>query len=271
MNIIENIKSFFKKISNDNISEYTAQCAYYTILSFIPFLILVVTLVQYTPISKEMLISIIQQIIPTTMIDATIDIVQEVYSKSIGTVSISLIFVLWSSGKGFYALSKGIQNIYKPQKEFNYFYMKLVSIICTILLVIIIILTLLISVFGNSIVEMIHLKWNIPIFVYQVLKITRVGIYFVLFLIILIMYRFISNSKVSLKSHIPGAIIATLGWYVVSLFFSLYIEAYVGFSVVYGNLTTITLAMMWLYICMYFILIGAEFNKILCIEKNKKI
>jgi len=129
----------------------------------------------------------------------------------------------------------------------------------------------LISVFGNSIVEMIHLKWNIPIFVYQVLKITRVGIYFVLFLIILIMYRFISNSKVSLKSHIPGAIIATLGWYVVSLFFSLYIEAYVGFSVVYGNLTTITLAMMWLYICMYFILIGAEFNKILCIEKNKKI
>ena len=151
MNIIENIKSFFKKISNDNISEYTAQCAYYTILSFIPFLILVVTLVQYTPISKEMLISIIQQIIPTTMIDATIDIVQEVYSKSIGTVSISLIFVLWSSGNGFYALSKGIQNIYKPQKEFNYFYMKLVSIICTILFVIIIILTLLISVFPHPI------------------------------------------------------------------------------------------------------------------------
>ena len=58
----ENIKSFFKKLDNHHISEYTAQCAYYTILSFIPFIMLIVTLIQYTSISKETLFSIMRSI-----------------------------------------------------------------------------------------------------------------------------------------------------------------------------------------------------------------
>ena len=87
--VYNTIKDFFASLSRHHISEYTAQCAYYTILSFIPFLILIVTLVQYTGISQASLLSIIQNIIPETMSDDAFSILQEVYSKSVGTISIS--------------------------------------------------------------------------------------------------------------------------------------------------------------------------------------
>ena len=118
-----NIKRFFGSLNKHDISEYTAQCAYYTVLSFIPFIMLIVTLIQYTAISKETLIEIIRQIMPATMTDTTVGIIQEVYSKSVGTISISAIFVLWSAKRGFYALSKGLHKIYETDKEYNYLFL----------------------------------------------------------------------------------------------------------------------------------------------------
>ena len=39
------IDRLFKNMDNDHISEYSAQCSYYTILSFIPFIILFLVLI----------------------------------------------------------------------------------------------------------------------------------------------------------------------------------------------------------------------------------
>ena len=50
------------------------------------------------------------------------------------------------------------------------------------------------------------------------------------------------------------------GWFVVSYFFSIYVDIFTDFSIIYGSLATITLIMMWLYAIIYIILIGAEIN-----------
>ena len=47
---------------------------------------------------------------------------------------------------------------------------------------------------------------------------------------------------------------------VVSWVFSVYVDVFEGFSTMYGSLTTIVLIMLWLYFCMYSILIGGEIN-----------
>lgn len=255
-----NIKRFFANMDKHNISEYTAQCAYYMVLSFIPFLVLIVTLIQYTGISQSTLVSIIQDFMPATMTDTTVGIIQEVYSKSVGTVSISAIFVLWSAKRGFYALSKGLHNIYETEKEYNYIYMQIKSVILTVFFVLIVISVLFLSVFGDSILDFVRQKYSISDNISNLFHVSKIGIYFVLFLIILLMYRFVPGHKYGIKKQIPGALIATLGWYIISWVFSIYLDTFKGFSVMYGSVTTIVLAMMWVYFCMNIILIGAEIN-----------
>ena len=94
-NRIKQFNIILKSSGEDHISEYSAQCSYYTILSFIPFLILLITLIQYTNIEQQTLFDVISKIIPSSMNEFVIGIVREVYSKSIGTISLSIIFTLW--------------------------------------------------------------------------------------------------------------------------------------------------------------------------------
>ena len=70
LKISKKMKQFnmFLKISGeDHISEYSAQCSYYTILSFIPFIILLITLIQYTNIQQQTLFDAISKIIPSSL------------------------------------------------------------------------------------------------------------------------------------------------------------------------------------------------------------
>ena len=122
--IREKISELSKNMKEDHISESSAQCAYYTILSFIPFIMLVITLIQYTGVEPQTLFDVISKIIPSSMSEMILGIVQEVYSKSIGTISISVIFTIWAAGKGLYALTKGLQIVYNTddKEETSYLY-----------------------------------------------------------------------------------------------------------------------------------------------------
>ena len=93
---IKKIQRFLNIIEKDHIASSSAQCAYYVILSFIPFVILLLTLIQYTDVSQNELFELLSNIIPANMSEIVIGIIKEVYSKSIGTVSITLFFTLYS-------------------------------------------------------------------------------------------------------------------------------------------------------------------------------
>ena len=83
MHIIKNFKNFLKDIKSDNIGAYAAQCAYFSFLSFIPFIILLLSLLKYLNIDQETLEYILGAILPVTAKDTILNIIQEVYSKSI--------------------------------------------------------------------------------------------------------------------------------------------------------------------------------------------
>lgn len=71
------------------------------------------------------------------------------------------------------------------------------------------------------------------------------------------------NHIVQLKVQLMGAAFSAVGWMIVSWIFSVYLNIFKGFSSMYGSLTTIVLIMLWLYFCMYILLLGGEVNVIL--------
>jgi membrane protein len=51
-----------------------------------------------------------------------------------------------------------------------------------------------------------------------------------------------------------------VGWMGFSFVFSLYIKYSSKLSLIYGSLTTLVCVILWLYVCMYIFLVGAEVN-----------
>lgn len=263
------IKCVFNHIEKDNIDGISAQCAYYTILSFIPFIILILTLIQYTTITPQVLFDNISKVVPKNMQEIILGIIQEVYSKSIGTISISIVFTILSAGKGLFALTKGINMVYNIDNKISksYIYLRLKTLIETVFFIIIIMLGLLTSIFGNRI-EAVMFNYFGTLRHYDVIYIiiSKIVLLVVTIFIFLIIYKFIPNSKVKLKAQIVGALVGASLLNIISFIFSRFLDIFKNFSLTYGSLTTLILVMMWTYTCFYTIFLGAEINKLI----NKK-
>lgn len=269
---VKKYKILFKNMEEDHVSESSAQCSYYTMLSFIPFIILVITLIQYTGVNSQTMFYALSRIIPSSMNEMVLSIVQEVYSKSIGTISISIIFTIWSAGRGLFALTKGLQNVYKTneEKSASYVYLRVKSIIETIIFIILISVGLTLLVFGNSLRAIIQERFG-GLKNYNTLSLilTQFGFVLATFVIFLLLYKFMPKHKVTIKSQIYGALFGAIMLNIISFIFSNYLKIFKGFSITYGSLTTLMLIMMWTYACFYTVFLGAELNKL--INSSKKL
>lgn len=248
-------------MNEDHVGAYAAQSAYFIMLSFIPFIILLLTLIQYTTLTRADIYGAAQVIFPDSMNGFVIDIINEVYSKTAVTVSLSAITAAWSAGKGFLALMRGMNSVYDVEEQRNYIILRFRSAIYTIVFVVSIILSLVVLVFGNSIhrAAVVHMPF-LAVIIGMILKLKDVVAIAFFTLVFMLLYKFVPNRKARLLSQAPGAVFSSVCWYLFSIGFSLYVTYTPGLSNMYGSLTTIILVMLWLYFCMYIILLGAEIN-----------
>ena len=259
--LFSTVWGFSRRISEDHVAAYAAQSAYFIILSFIPFVLCLMTIVKYTSLTKEMVLSAILQICPANLDDFISGIVDEVYNKSLAVIPFSALIALWSAGKGLQAVSNGLNTIYHVKETRNWLITRIRSVIFTVILVIALLLSLMLLVFGNGIYR--SLQKNLP-FVAELLGHIMASRLFlvlgVLMLVFLFLFKVVPNRKATFRSQLPGAILTSVCWMAFSYGFSLYFTYYSSFSNMYGSLTTIVLVMLWLYMCMTIVLCGAEVN-----------
>ncbi len=260
---IKIMTGFMNRMNQDHVSAFAAQAAFFILMSFVPFLMLLLPLVTYVSITKDMVVEMILQVMPDAgdFRSFLLSIIQEVYDKSTAVVPISAIFTLWSAGKGLQGLTNGVNAIYHVKETRNYVVTRIRSALYTLVFILAVIGSLILLVFGNSIQK--FLTRYIPalarVTAYIIGMRTAVSLV-VLALIFLMVYKFLPNRKTSFRSQVPGAVISAVAWSLFYLGFSVYLDYYDGFSNMYGSLTTIILILLWLYFCMYIVLIGAEIN-----------
>ena len=255
--MIKTIRGFMKRLNEDHVGAYAAQSAYFILLSFIPFVLLVVTLVKYTPLTRDDVYSVLINMLPTEFQSYVGGIVNEIFYQSVAYMPITIITTLWSAGKGIAALTNGLNSIYHVTETRNYIINRLRGMAYTLIFAAAFLTSLVLLVFGTRIQN--KLTEHLP----MVARVTssimgmRTGVLAVLFLVL---YKCIPNRKASFKSQCPGALISSLAWSIFSLAFSMYLDIALAASNMYGSLTMIVFIMIWMYFCMWILLIGAEIN-----------
>lgn len=259
--MLEVIRKFLKRFNEDHVGAFAAQSAYFILLSFIPFVLLLVTMVRYTPLTQEIVTEALTRAVPAEFRSFVEGIVGEVFGKSAAFVPVSAIIALWSAGKGINALTNGLNCVYRVEETRSYLINRLRSMVYTMVFVVAVVGTLVLLVFGNQIQARIAQRVPAVAGLTSVIVGLRTFIALaMLCLIFLMIYRFVPNRKATLKSQLPGAMVSSVAWSLFSLIFSIYIDFIPGTANMYGSLTTLVLIMLWLYFCMWILLIGAEIN-----------
>lgn len=265
INLIQTIRMTCRKISDDYVPTFSAQAAFFIIISFFPFSMFLLTLIQFLPLKESELYMLIRNFFPSGINTYIVSLISEVYVQPATTIiSITAITTLWSASRGFLAIVKGLNTVYGIRETRNYFKLRITSAIYTLAFAIIIIISLGLLVFGNRIYLFITAQFplinDLAVAIIGFRTIVSLAVYTTFFLLL---YIVIPNRKTKLFNELPGAVIAAAGWMLFSFLYSIYIDNFAKFSTMYGSLTAFVLLMLWLYFCMYIVFIGAEINILL--------
>lgn len=262
MRIFKEISIISNKMKKDNLSAFAAEATLFIILSFVPFIMLLLMLVQYTPLSEGMLINFVESFAPDAFKEAFVSIIDQLYSDTgSGIIIVTVFSTLWAAGKGFVSLIDGLNSVFEIKERRNWLVLRLYATLYTLVFIVIIVLCIVAYVLAGSLINVLY-KFTpfIAGLIDKFLQL-RAPISIILFLIFFtFLYVAIPNRHTKITRQLPGALFSALGWTVFSYAFSLYVKYSNRLSLLYGSLTSLIMIILWLYVCMYIFLIGAEIN-----------
>lgn len=254
---------FMKKIKKDNIGAYAAQSALFFIMSLIPFLLVLLSLLRFTPVTESMVLYAIELISPGYVSNSVIAIVDEVYHNSGGILFVSLVFAIYSAAKTIQSLRYGLNIVYEIEETRNWFLLRLRAMGETFALIIAILLLMILLMFGQRIQGvLVEYAPIVAVATDTILKLRFLILFFVLIIIFGSIYKVLPNRNATFRSQLVGAVGCSAAWYVFTFGVSVYVNYFNGFSF-YGSLTSLVLIMFWLYFAMYIFLVCGEINNAL--------
>lgn len=253
-----------------NIPLYAANTGYFIILSVFPALLLVLSGLRYTGLEIQTLLQILQGFLPKPLWEMAEELILSVYSNASGTVAgVSALTALWSASRGMYGLLTGLNAIYGVSEDRNYFYTRGISVLYTFLFGIVILLTLVLHVFGNTLLGLLS---RIPHPVIPMLA----GILDLRFFVLLIMqsllftamFMFLPNRRNRFLESLPGGLLASIGWLLFSNGYSVYVTHFPSYANIYGSVYAIAISMLWLWFCLSILFLGGAFNRLLMLRET---
>ncbi len=258
--IYQMINDFSVQMKKRDISTYAASIAFFFFLSVVPMLIMICTIIPFTPLTEENLVELVTDFLPDQVDTLAESLISEVYDKSAGILSFAIIATIWSAAKGVMALMRGLNAINGVEEKRNYFVVRAIASFYTLVMLVVVILSLFVMVFGDQLVTLaLH---RIP----QLQKLSFamnfrfLFVWAVLSVLFAAVYAYVPDKKLSFREQIPGAVFSAVVWSIFSWFFSYYVT-YGNSYGIYGSLSIIIIVLLWMYFCMYIIMIGAYINQ----------
>ena len=256
------IRDFVRKASEDSLPAYAAQTTFFVLLSFFPFMMLLVMITSKLSFAKTNIISYLLDVAPEQLKSYILYIVDDImYSNNHSFTIITVIVSLWSAAKGIQALTYGLDKIYGVDKTKNYFITRLISTVYTLIFMIMCLVIMVLHIFGTEIAKnILKSRPRLENATILILSLKNVFTFAIIFVFLLIIYYQLPGRKGCVKHEVTGAALAALAWMLMTKGFTFYIKYISSVSYMYGSMTSVVLVVVWLYIGMQIILYGAEIN-----------
>lgn len=262
--LIRLINIFMPNWQRASVTQGAAEMAYFMLLSLVPILLVVANIIPLLPMETGQVLSLAQNTVPADVygiIEPTL--VGYLESSSGGAISIGVIAAIWSASKIVSSLRKVLDEVYGTIETQNFIIDRILSMLVMLAIIIVIGVAFFIVVFGEQILSIVEgiLGMSIPL-VQQLLTFSWIPLGILLFLVFMIIYQFVPNHHLKIKTSVPGAIFSTIALVILSQFFSLVVSLMGGDAVANATFGSFIALMLFLYISNVIILLGALVNVI---------
>lgn len=257
------IKKIVSILKRDELFILPASLTYYFVLALIPIITLIILIASSFNISIDIITSLIKDILPNKIASFIVEFISgKGFDRNIGIFNI-IAFILATNGT--YAIIRTANTLYKVNDS-DVIKDRVKAVVILINILLLMIFMILVPIFGKKILILIQ---NIDIIsaitdeVVIILNIIKWPLtFFVLFFNIKLIYTLAPSKQLLSKNTTYGALLTTILWIVSSIIFGYYIDYFANYDILYGNLSSIIILMIWLYVLSFVFVLGMIINTI---------
>lgn len=251
----------------DRIPDQSAKLSFYLLLSLFPLLIFLIALfglvLQEGPALLDALQRYVRAVVPTSASGLIERILLEIVTVSGGfTLSLALVFAIWTASQGMVALLEGLHIAFHVRKARPWRKTFPIAMVLTVITLTLTTVALLLMMFGDRVSALVAresdmgrvaarawllLKWPVlvgfPLLAFDLL--------------------YLYGSRLARRRWhwlTPGAVIAVALWLATSFGFKLYLDVLHTIALTYGSIGAVIILLSWFYLSGTAILVGAEVN-----------
>lgn len=248
----------------DRVSLVAAGCAFYGTLALFPAMSMLISLygLVFDPATVEPQLILLRDLLPPAAYTLIDDRIHVLVTRPPGTLGLGLVVstavALWSSASGVKSIITALNLAYEEREQRSFVRYQLTAFTITILAILSVTIGLVVLVGLPAMLAFV----GIPPTQKALLRLASFGLLLLGVLLGLsLLYRF-GPCRRSPRWHwvTPGSVVATLLWISASALFSWYVATFSTYDAAYGPLGTVVAFMMWLYVTVYVVLLGAELN-----------
>ena len=254
-------RNFFTIIKKPEMEVLPGHLAFSFVLSIVPTLTILTYIASIFHFDLNFITDFIAQAFSQEFADMLLGVNVAITADWNFFITLIIAYIIASNGAASVIASS---NMIYGIKNSKFFKRRLKSLIMILIIILLFVFLLIFSVFGNKIIEMLQIMdisekiiTNITLII-SVLK--GPVSWFIIFLFIKIIFTMAPDKKIQSNEVNKGAIFTTIGFVVVTYIYSLYTTYIANYAAFYGNLASIVVLMIWLYLLSYIFTIGLALN-----------
>ncbi len=275
---IYNVLSFiYREIIKDDIITRANSIAYSLFLSLFPSLIFLFTILPLIPSTQDLLPMIdksLDQFLPKQAHEYLFDIIYNILAiKRQGLLSVGFLLALYFGSSGMKTLMKGFDKAYDSTfRTRSWLNFELTAVALTIVLALMLIISVVLIVLGKQVLGAAFNFLELSEYASQVIKYASyIVVGFLFYLMISIIYKYGPSMKKRTSIFNPGAYLATLVMFLISVLFSYFVDNFGKYNELYGSIGALIVLMIWLQINAVILLIGFELNTSIAVNKDLSV
>ena len=259
------IKAFLHFYKESDSELTSVAVAYYWLISIFPLIMIAVNILPYFQIPISNFLIALKEFLPDSMFEVIEKIVREVLTQpSTGLLSFSVLSALWTFSKSMDYLQKAFNKAYGVAKNRGLISHQLMSLLVSFGLQVLFALALFLSMFGQMLLNFLKNYWQSDSILFDYLQdFTGPIIYILLFAILVMLYYFLPNVKVtSIRYILPGSVFVLVTLMLFLNIFSTSINTYVNHlvDVRFFSSIIVVVIMFWFILIAKILILGAVIN-----------
>lgn len=261
-----------RRYYDHDVGRDSAALTYYLLFAIFPLLIFVSTLLGALDLDIDNTLAVLGELIPVDALGIVRTYLEYVAGNSSRQLMwFSLVFSVWFPMRATGCLMHSLRKAFGQSRPETMIRGQIRTLLFTILLIVTIAASMVLTVVGRRALEFVSTLITLPagfINSWNHLRFLVLGV--VMFVVLSLLYMLAQGQRRPLREVAPGVMSSLVGWMILSLAFSYYVEKRAHYSELYGSIAAIVVTLLWLYMTGVVLIMGAELSGVLLARKKDK-